>query len=150
MLDEPLSLDVLIADDESIARDILQFYLESLGCRVLPARDGDEALALFGRAGDAIDLAILDVCMPGPPPLELYRRLRRINQKVSVLYCSGVSPDDPLSRELSANSLHLLSKPYNRSDLRYAIRELIAASDAEPLRRGERLHRAILEIAPRA
>ena len=146
MIDEPLSLRVLIADDESIARDILQFYLESLGCRVLPARDGDEALALFGAAGATIDLVILDVCMPGPPPLELYGQFRRISQKVSVLYCSGVAADDPLSRELSANSLHLLSKPFNRSDLRYAIQELMVAREAQPLHRGE-VHRAVLETA---
>lgn len=113
--------EVLIADDDPICREILQLYLENFGCRVHPVCDGNEALALFRDAAGRIGLVILDGRMPGPPPLQLYRLLRHINPRVPVLFCSGLSPDDPEVRDINECGLQLLTKPFNRSDLREAI-----------------------------
>ena len=113
--------EVLIADDESIARDIMHFYLENLGCRVHIARDGDEALTLCYEVAEWIGLVILDACMPGPSPVDLYKSIREINPSVPVLFCSGVSADDPVIRAINEHGFQLLPKPFNRSDLHQAI-----------------------------
>lgn len=113
--------EVLIADDESIAREILQLYLEGLGCRVHAARDGNEALAMFRAGADWIGLVILDARMPGPSPTELYNRIHEISPSVPVLFCSGVSPDDPEIRQINDSGFQLLPKPFNRSGLHQAI-----------------------------
>lgn len=113
--------EVLIADDESIARDILHFYLESFGCRVHTAKDGDEALAIFRDGADWIGLVILDARMPGPHPVELYSAIRQLSPSVPILFCSGIAPDDPVIRAINEHGLQLLSKPFNRGALHQAI-----------------------------
>lgn len=123
--------EVLIADDEPIARTVLEIYLESLGWRVIAATDGNEALGIFREAAGGIGLVILDVRMPGPCPIELYEMLRQINPSVRILYCSGVSYEDPLSREIDAEGLQLLSKPFNRGDLHEAIRQITKGVDRQ-------------------
>ena len=66
---------VLIADDDGIVRDVVRRYLERDGLDVSIAQDGTEALRLLGS--QRIDVAVLDVMMPGPDGLSLCRSLRR-------------------------------------------------------------------------
>lgn len=122
--------EVLIADDESISREILQLYLENFACRVHTACDGNEALAVCRDAADRIGLIILDARMPGPPPTELYQLIRRISPSVPVLFCSGLSPNDPEIHAINECGLQLLPKPFNRSDLRQAILNVLKQPQA--------------------
>ena len=66
---------VLIADDDTVVRDVVRRYLERDGLEVAIARDGHEALRLLGT--QRIDVAVLDVMMPGPDGLTLCRSLRQ-------------------------------------------------------------------------
>ena len=54
---------MLIADDDTVVRDVVRRYLERDGLEVSIARDGSEALRLLGS--QRIDVAVLDVMMPG-------------------------------------------------------------------------------------
>ena len=71
----------MIADDDTVVRDVVRRYLERDGLEVAIARDGNEALRLLGT--QRIDVAVLDVMMPGPDGLALVpqpaptRRLHR-------------------------------------------------------------------------
>ena len=58
---------VLIADDDIVVRDVVRRYLERDGLDVSIAHDGNEALRLLGS--EHIDVAVLDVMMPGPDGL---------------------------------------------------------------------------------
>ena len=66
---------ILIADDEAEIRDVLRLYLEKEGYEVIEAADGLEAVRLIRQGG--MDLAILDIMMPG---LDGYRVLRNIRE----------------------------------------------------------------------
>ncbi|PRC46486.1 DNA-binding response regulator, partial [Mycobacterium sp. ITM-2017-0098] len=66
---------VLIADDDGVVRDVVRRYLERDGLDVSTAHDGTEALRLLGS--QHIDVAVLDVMMPGPDGLSLCRSLRQ-------------------------------------------------------------------------
>ena len=66
---------VLIADDDIVVRDVVRRYLERDGLDVSIAHDGTEALRLLGS--ERIDVAVLDVMMPGPDGLMLCRSLRQ-------------------------------------------------------------------------
>ena len=134
--------EVLIADDESIARDVLHFYLESLGCRVHTAKDGHEALAMCGECADWLGLVILDARMPGPPPVELYKRIREVSPAIPVLFCSGISSDDPEIQAINENGFQLLKKPFNRGALHQAI--LQATNEAETRTAVARYYRTVM------
>ncbi len=66
---------VLIADDDDVVRDVVRRYLERDGLDVYTAHDGTEALRLLGSRH--IDVAVLDVMMPGPDGMTLCRSLRQ-------------------------------------------------------------------------
>ena len=59
-----MAYKILIADDEAEIRELLRLYLEKDGYEVFEAADGIEALALLKQ--EKIDLAVLDIMMPGP------------------------------------------------------------------------------------
>lgn len=124
MLSAKSRAEVLIADDEAISRYVLQMYLESLGYEVVAAKDGDEALATFRGAASRIGLVILDIRMPGPLLAELYDLLRQIDPSVPILYCTGISPDDPLNSEIDARGLLVVAKPFSRGNLQQAILQI--------------------------
>jgi DNA-binding response OmpR family regulator len=65
---------ILVADDESAQRRLLKAYLDKEGLTVVEADNGLDALALL-RAG-GIDVALLDVMMPGLDGFEIVRRIR--------------------------------------------------------------------------
>src|SRR5262245_50183081 len=82
---------VLIADDEPLVRDLLSRILARDGYNVLTAADGQEAIQLASEHGDAIDLLVSDIQMPGMTGIELAKQLIRFLPNLSVLLMSGFS-----------------------------------------------------------
>lgn len=74
---------VLIVDDEQPLRQLLRLYLAREGFSVVEAGTGDEALAVLGRGG--VDVAIIDVMLPGADGFEVVRRLRRQSSMPVIL-----------------------------------------------------------------
>jgi len=58
-----VTMTILVADDEAFNRELLSELLQMEGYRVVCASEGDEALRLIN--GKNVDLALLDVVMPG-------------------------------------------------------------------------------------
>lgn len=136
MLNTARPVHVLIADDEPVARQVFSVYLESFGCRVTVTCDGHEALAAYGDGSNSIQLIILDALMPGPPPLQLFQQIRRINSRVPILFCSGVSPDDPLIHSINQAGLQLLRKPFGRPNLIQAVTNVLKLAETSAIETG--------------
>src|SRR5690349_8131790 len=68
------SATILVADDLEENRELLSEILQDEGHRILLARDGSEAIALFSE--NRIDMAVLDVAMPGSSGLEVCRAIK--------------------------------------------------------------------------
>jgi two-component system response regulator ResD len=66
---------VLVVDDEHSLRRLLRTYLEKEGFAVIEAENGLDALALFRRG--KVDIALVDVMLPGLDGFELVRRMRQ-------------------------------------------------------------------------
>lgn len=100
---------ILVADDETEIRDVLRLYLEKEGYEVVEAADGPEALRLLKQ--EKIDLAILDIMMPG---LDGYRVLRNIREEsnlpVLMLSAKGSDSDKILGLDLGADDY--ITKPF--------------------------------------
>lgn len=65
---------ILVVDDDPSSVEIVQTYLEARGYRVVPARDGEEALARLEDAEP--DLVLLDIMMPGMDGWEVSRTIK--------------------------------------------------------------------------
>lgn len=76
-------------DDEPIVRRAASAALKRQGYEVLEAAGGPEAIDLFGRHHDSIDLVLLDLTMPLMTGEDVMRELQRMERNVRVLLSSG-------------------------------------------------------------
>ncbi len=81
---------ILVADDEAEIREVLRLYLEKEGYEIVEAAEGTEAVRLIRE--EKIDLALLDIMMPG---MDGYRVLRNIREEnnLPVIMLSAKSSD---------------------------------------------------------
>jgi DNA-binding response OmpR family regulator len=88
---------ILVVDDEDGMVELLRDFLDADGFRVLPARDGAEALAAIAR--EQVDCVVLDVMMPGLSGFDVCRRVRETSD-VPILFLSAREADTDKIRGL--------------------------------------------------
>jgi adenylate cyclase len=112
---------ILIADDDPIARKLLNRLLEHDGHSVRAAADGTEALALF-RA-EMPDVVLLDIVMPGLDGISVLRALKADpnTAHVPVIMISAVEDFESVVSCIEAGADDYLPKPYNAVILRARI-----------------------------
>ncbi|GAB3235038.1 response regulator transcription factor [Mycolicibacterium hippocampi] len=115
---------VLIADDDDVVRDVVRRYLERDGLDVSIANDGTEALRLLGS--QRIDVAVLDVMMPGPDGLSLCRSLRRGGDyTVPVILLTALGEEEDRIAGLEAGADDYLTKPFSPRELALRVRSVL-------------------------
>jgi DNA-binding response OmpR family regulator len=114
---------ILLAEDDPSVRVVVEQILEEAGYRVIAGENGDEAVAILDRGEPAVDLAILDVVMPGSGGLDVARHIRDRGLPIDVLLTSGYSLE--LARTVAGEHLPLLTKPFRRDELLARVRELL-------------------------
>lgn len=118
---------VLLVDDEPSVIDSASRMLERLGFSVIRAPGGEEALALFSRHKDEIDLVVLDVVMPGTGGEAVYRRIREMRPETRILVASGYDLGGRMTPLLRRGRDGFIQKPYDLQELSQAIAEVFAA-----------------------
>jgi len=113
---------VLVVEDEHAVRRLVARTLRSRGYRVLEAADADQALGLLD-AGEAPELLITDVVLPGTSGVELAHQASRRMPALKVLLSSGF-PRDNFASGIPAE-WGFLEKPFSPSDLQLRVRELL-------------------------
>ncbi|MCK6479083.1 MAG: response regulator [Planctomycetes bacterium] len=105
--------DILLADDDDLARGYLRVLLASSGHRVVEARDGVEAVARF-RSG-TFDLVVMDIYMPRMSGYDALLEMEPASRGVPVIALSGGGAGvdvDPLELARSAGACSTLQKPF--------------------------------------
>ena len=116
---------ILLIDDEEMIIKVGEELLQELGYDVLAARSGQEAIELYEKNADKIDLVIMDMIMPGMGGGETFDRLKRINRDIKVLLSSGYSINGQASKILERGCDGFIQKPFNLIHLSDKIREII-------------------------
>jgi DNA-binding response OmpR family regulator len=115
---------VLIADDDTVVRDVVRRYLERDGLDVSVADDGTEALRLLGT--ECIDVAVLDVMMPGPGGLTLCRSLRQHGgYPIPVILLTALGEEDDRIAGLEAGADDYVTKPFSPRELALRVRSVL-------------------------
>jgi two-component system CheB/CheR fusion protein len=108
------SRTILIVEDNDDARESLRLLLESLGHRVLEARDGLEGLALAAK--HPLDIALIDLGLPGPDGYEVAQTLRsRLGTEALLIAVTGYGQAEDRRRSKEAGFDAHLVKPVSQA-----------------------------------
>ena len=100
---------ILIADDEQEIADLIEVYLQNEGFRVLKFYDAQEALSCIEK--EPVDLAVLDIMMPGISGLTLCRKIReKYHYPIIMLTAKGEEMDKINGLALGADDY--MTKPF--------------------------------------
>jgi two-component system cell cycle sensor histidine kinase/response regulator CckA len=116
---------VLFVDDEDLIIDVGEQILQRMGYTVFVARSGREALEIFSKKKDDIDMVILDMIMPDMSGGEAYDRLCEIHPDIKVLLSSGYSLRGQARNILARGCKGFIQKPFNMRELSHKLREVL-------------------------
>jgi PAS domain S-box-containing protein len=119
---------LLLVEDEPSVRGILARSLRDYGYSVLEAGDGVEALELAQRQPTPPALVIADVVMPGMGGRELSDKLAERWPDIPVLFTSGYTGVDAVSRGLLQEDRNFMQKPLEPEALARRVREMMDAA----------------------
>jgi CheY-like chemotaxis protein len=126
-----MSIDrrVLIADDDREVRAGVVDLLRDLDMDFVHAETGVEALTILRRS--VIDLALLDMHMPGHTGLEVLSVIRREVPDLPCIFFSGAATEAIRKQALHEGALAVLSKPLVPSILRREVRRALQIAGSE-------------------
>ncbi len=116
---------ILIAEDDELIRRYTCRILEDSGFSVITATNGLEAVELYGKQSDAVDLLLLDVIMPGMNGWDVYNNIRGPELKLPVVFFSGYDENLLPGDFKSEMPMRYVQKPFKYYDLVKAIQELL-------------------------
>ncbi len=116
---------ILFVDDEYVVIDVGQQILKTLGYTVFQVRSGKEAIEVYRKNQNEIDMVILDMIMPEMSGGDTYDRLKEINPEIKGLLSSGYSIDGQATDILKRGCNGFIQKPFNISALSKKIREVL-------------------------
>ena len=140
---------ILVVDDEPDVREVLEEYFVAHGYTVIGAETAD--VARTKAAEHAIDLALVDINMPGEDGLSLARHLRERYAKVAIvmLTSAGTVVDRIVGLEMGADDY--VPKPFDPRELAARVKSVLrrtsAASRADIGAERVRVGRCVLDIA---
>lgn len=114
---------VLIVDDNIQNVELLQAYLEPLGCQTVTAADGFEAIQIIEQAmqaGEALpDLILLDIMMPRMSGFEVCRKLKAdpATRSIPIMMVTALNELGDVERGVESGTDDFLSKPVNKLEL---------------------------------
>lgn len=109
---------VLIADDEPAMRTLLASVLRGHGYRQFHlAADGQQAIDVLGRDDNPIDLAFVDLNMPGFGGLEVIALARTLRPRCYCVVVSGNSELSNVMAAIQAGARGFIVKPYTANKI---------------------------------
>lgn len=116
---------ILLVEDERAARQAIEETLITLGYQVLSAGTGEEALALFERHHEAIDLVLSDTIMPQIDGIELYKMMHERRPDIRLMLMSGYPLEGEKKVLLERENVFWVQKPFTFAGLARAIRRAL-------------------------
>jgi CheY-like chemotaxis protein len=117
---------LLVVEDEASLRELVVRILELCGYHIYEAKNGVEAIQVWEKHKDEIDLLLTDMVMPeGISGRQLAERLQREDPALKVIYTSGYSPGMAGKDIALLEGFNFLAKPYPPSRLAQVVRECL-------------------------
>jgi CheY-like chemotaxis protein len=119
---------ILLVEDDSSVRNLVERVLKSRGYNVLSAQHGSAALKLASDRDRAVDLVLTDIVMPAMSGRQLVEALQVERPRLRVIYMSGYTDDEVLRRGLHDPSTSFIQKPFTADNLATQVRKVLDAA----------------------
>ena len=88
---------ILVCEDEASIREFVVINLKRSGYEVVEAESGEEALKKFDEDKDGIDIALLDIMLPGMDGFAVCRELRQRSESMGIIMLTARTQEMELS-----------------------------------------------------
>lgn len=118
---------ILVVEDDADSRNALVFMLETLGYSTRAFATGNEALQELredSKNGRSVDLALLDIMLPGMNGYEVLQELKKIEQyaKVPIIMVTAKDGDAEIIEGYKYGADYYITKPFSSKQLQYGIK----------------------------
>jgi two-component system chemotaxis response regulator CheY len=117
--------EVLIVEDNELARTMLRDALAEVDCELVEVHDGDEALARVDKAPPAVML--LDLVLPKRSGTEVLKLMKERRLKTRVLVITSMDSRSMADQALDDGAHGFLTKPFHPLEVRSAVEGALAA-----------------------
>ncbi|MEE2972463.1 MAG: response regulator [Planctomycetota bacterium] len=116
---------VLLVDDNQQNLDLVQAYLDDIGCRTATAIDGVEAMRMVEQ--ERPDLVLLDVMMPRMSGFEVCQKIKAdpTTRDIAVIMVTALNEVPDYERAVESGTDDFLSKPVNKLELLTRVKSLL-------------------------
>ncbi len=116
---------ILLVDDNVQNVELMQAYLESLPCKILTARDGQEAIETVHR--ERPEMVLLDVMMPRMSGFDVCRKIKSdpSSRDTTVIMVTALHEVGDHERAVECGTDDFLTKPVNKLELLTRVRSLL-------------------------
>lgn len=119
---------ILIVDDEKLLLEMAGELLGRFGYAPILAESGEQALEILKREKTAVDLAILDLSMPGMGGYRCLKEMLGMSPGLKVIIASGYSANRKVKETLRSGAAGFIAKPYHYNDMLKKIRETLKST----------------------
>jgi two-component system, cell cycle sensor histidine kinase and response regulator CckA len=124
---------LLIIDDEELILEAAREVFEHAGYSVLTANRGEDAIGILQASPDKVDLAILDLNMPGMGGEKCFARIRELSSNTKIVISSGFPLKGQLRKTVEMNADGFIAKPYLSRNILRKVREILDGHPAGKL-----------------
>ena len=108
---------ILLCEDEAVIREFVVIHLHRAGHDVIEAASAEEALDRYEENRSRIQVALLDLMLPGMDGFELCERLRKQNPSLGIVMLTARSQEHEKVRALRLGADDYVTKPFSPSEL---------------------------------
>lgn len=124
---EEKKLRLLVTDDSRLLRKKLREDLENLGCEVIEAANGREAIEMdMAHEPDGV---ILDIVMPEVGGIEALQVIREVSPDVPIVMLSSAGTPQKLMQTLRMGAIDFIQKPYTKDQIARAVKAIRRARE---------------------
>ena len=127
---------VLVVEDEANIREFVVINLNRAGYDTVEAGSGEEALRIFDECGD-LDLALLDIALPGIDGLTVCKELRRRSSTMGIIMLTARTQEMDKVSGLMMGADDYVTKPFSPSELVARVDSLYRRVEVSSSRKGE-------------
>ena len=115
-------LKILVTDDSKLLRKKLRGELEELGCEVIEAENGKEAI--MQDLKEQPDGVILDIVMPEVGGIEALQVIKEVSPELPIIMLSSAGTTQKLKQTLELGALDFIQKPYGSEQIKQAVERI--------------------------